>query len=101
MSSVEAGLVVLVPEAEALVKPFRDRYDPSAAAGMPAHITLLYPFKPPDEIDEATLDDLRRCFTRFAPSQFSLGSIRRFPAHLGTRPMSSSFRPAARSDREQ
>jgi 2'-5' RNA ligase len=82
MSSVEAGLVVLVPEAEALVKPFRDRYDPSAAAGMPAHITLLYPFKPPDEIDEATLDDLRRCFRRLPPIQFALGAIRRFPAEV-------------------
>ena len=51
MSSIESGLVVLVPQAEALVKPFRDRYDPSAATGVPAHITLLYPFKPPDEID--------------------------------------------------
>jgi 2'-5' RNA ligase len=82
MPSIEAGLVVLVPEAEALVKPFRDRYDPSAAAGMPAHITLLYPFKPPDEVDEATLDDLRRCLARFAPIQFSLGSIRRFPVRV-------------------
>jgi hypothetical protein len=35
----ESALVV--PEAEPLVKPFRDRYDPSAAAGVPAHITLL------------------------------------------------------------
>jgi hypothetical protein len=41
----ESALVV--PEAEPLVKPFRDRYDPSAAAGVPAHITLLYPFKQP------------------------------------------------------
>jgi 2'-5' RNA ligase len=79
MASIETALVVLVPEAETLVKPFRDQYDPSAAAGMPAHITLLYPFKPPDEVDEATLDDLRGCFARFAPIQFSLGSIRRFP----------------------
>src|SRR5215471_17626442 len=50
-----------------LVKPFRDRYDPSAAAGVPAHITLLYPFKHPDEVDHAALEDLRRLFHRFAP----------------------------------
>ena len=47
MSSSESALVVLVPEAEGVVKPFRDLHDPSAAAGMPAHITLLYPFKHP------------------------------------------------------
>ena len=55
MSSSESALVVLVPEAEAIAKPFRDQYDPSAAAGVPAHITLLYPFKAPDEIDDITL----------------------------------------------
>jgi 2'-5' RNA ligase len=82
MPLVEAALVVLVPEAEALVKPFRDRYDPSAGAGMPAHITLLYPFKPPDLIDEAVLDELRGCFAGFASIQFALGPIRRFPTEV-------------------
>ncbi len=79
MSPDESALVVLVPEAEPLVKAFRDRYDLSAAAGVPAHITLLYPFKPPDEIDSAVVENLRRCFQRFASFQFSLASIRRFP----------------------
>jgi 2'-5' RNA ligase len=76
---VESALTVLVPDAEPLVKPFRDRYDPSAAAGVPAHITLLYPFKHPDEIDQTVVDDLRRSFHRRAPFRFSLVSIRRFP----------------------
>ena len=76
------ALVVLVPEADDLVKPFRDRYDPAAANGMPAHITLLSPFKPLDEVDEIVLRDLRRCFRRFAPIWFSLGSIRRFPTEV-------------------
>jgi hypothetical protein len=56
------GNAALVPEAEPLVKPFRDRYDPSAAAGVPAHITLLYPFKHPDEADQTVLGDLNQCF---------------------------------------
>jgi 2'-5' RNA ligase superfamily len=77
-----SALVVLVPEADGLVKPFRDRYDPSAANGMPAHITLLSPFKPLDEVDEIVLRDLRQCFSRFAPIRFSLGSIRRFPTEV-------------------
>jgi len=79
---ITSVLLVLVPEADALVKSFRDRYDPSAAAGMPAHITLLYPFKSPDELDEAVLDDLRHCFESYAPIKFSLGSIRRFPVEV-------------------
>jgi hypothetical protein len=82
MPSIESAVVVLVPEAEALVKPFRNRYDPSAALGVPAHITLLYPFKPPDEIGSAVLDKLRHGFARFAPFRFALASIRRFPAEV-------------------
>jgi 2'-5' RNA ligase len=79
MSPIESALMVLVPEAEPVVKPFRDRYDPSAAAGVPAHVTLLYPFKHPDEVDQMVLDDLSRCFERYAPFGFSLSAIRRFP----------------------
>jgi 2'-5' RNA ligase len=76
---MESTLVILVPEAEGLVRSFRDRYDPAAKAGMPAHITLLYPFKPPDEIDGVVLDTLRDCFLGFPPFKFSLAAINRFP----------------------
>jgi len=54
MLPIESGLAVLAPAAELLVGPFRDKY--SGAAGMPTHITLLYPFKPPVEIDQIVLD---------------------------------------------
>ena len=79
MSPIESALMVLVPEAEPLVKPFRDRHDPSAPAGVPAHITLLYPFKHPDEVDHTVLENLNQCFHRRAPFRFSLKPIRRFP----------------------
>jgi hypothetical protein len=83
----------LVPEAESLVKPFRDKYDPSAAEGCPAHVTLLYPFKPPDEITEADLDNLKRCFARFPPFDFTLLTTRRFPNTLYFAPQpGESFR---------
>ena len=75
---MESTLAILVPEAEELVQPFRDRYDPSAKVGMPAHITLLYPFKTPDEIDVVVLDTLRHCFFRFPPFKFSLRAINHF-----------------------
>ena len=50
-TSYESALVVLVPEAEAIVGRLRQRYDPSAAVGMPAHITLNYPFLPGEPAD--------------------------------------------------
>jgi len=78
MLPIESGLAVLVPAAELLVGPFRDKYDPSGAAGMPTHITLLHPFKPPVEIDQIVFDKLRECFSRFQPIAFSLSALRRF-----------------------
>lgn len=47
MLQLEPGLAVLVPEAELLVRSFRSQYDPSATDEVSAHITVLYPFKPP------------------------------------------------------
>jgi 2'-5' RNA ligase len=73
-----SALVLLVREAEALVQPWRALHDPAAAAGMPAHITLLYPFLPPEAIDASVLDGLRQCFAAFAPFPFALAAIRRF-----------------------
>ena len=42
-----SAVVVEVPEAEPLVGAWRLRFDPVAALGMPAHVTLLYPFVAP------------------------------------------------------
>jgi len=82
VTPIESALVILVPEADAWLGALRDRYDPSAAAAVPAHITLLVPFKPPHEIDAAVVGSLRECFVAFAPFSFSLGTARRFPGVL-------------------
>lgn len=44
---MESALVLLVPQAEPVVAELRRDYDPVAVRGMPAHVTLLYPFLPP------------------------------------------------------
>jgi hypothetical protein len=77
-SSYESALVVLVPEAEALVGRLRQQYDPSAAVGMPAHITLNYPFLPGLPVDAATIDQLRALFSRFPPLRYALVEVRKF-----------------------
>ena len=82
MSSNKSALMVLVPQSEAVVRPFRDRYDPSAAEGVPAHITVLYPFKSPDKIDDATLCQLRDYFLCLEPIPFSLSTIGRLPTEV-------------------
>lgn len=53
MPSGPTALVVPIPAADPLVGPWRDRFDKHAAEGVPAHITLLSPFVPPEEVPQA------------------------------------------------
>jgi 2'-5' RNA ligase len=78
----ESALLVLAPEAEALVKDFRLRFDPAAAEGVPAHITLLYPFIAPAGLEAGVLGRLERLFGRFGPFDYALAEPRRFPGVL-------------------
>jgi 2'-5' RNA ligase len=52
------ALIVVVPEAEPFVGALRLAHDPSAALGVPAHITVLFPFAPPESIDEEAVGAL-------------------------------------------
>ncbi|WP_329417079.1 2'-5' RNA ligase family protein [Streptomyces sp. NBC_01268] len=49
----QTGLIVRIPEAEPAVRGWRERLDPSARAGVPAHVTVLFPF-----LDESRIDAL-------------------------------------------
>jgi 2'-5' RNA ligase len=80
--SNETGLIVPVPEVEGLVLPYRQLFDPSAPEGMPAHITLLYPFKPPEQIEQADREALRAVFASAAPFRLTFHETRRFPGVL-------------------
>ena len=42
----QTALVVAVPSAEPVVARLRASYDVAAAYGVPAHVTVLYPFLP-------------------------------------------------------
>jgi hypothetical protein len=68
----ETALIVPVPEAEAAVGELRAQHDWAAARGVPAHITILYPFAPPDEIDEAAIAEVLAPFGSF---EFELASL--------------------------
>ena len=72
------ALVVVVPEAEPLVGEWRERYD-NASLGIPAHVTLLFPFVPTDAADDALLDELRALFAARPSFWFSLPRVARFP----------------------
>ena len=83
----ESALVVLIPEAESLVKSFRDQYDPSASAGVPAHVTILYPFKPPDALTADVIATLQDLVSRLPSFNVSFQEFQGFPDVLYLAPM--------------
>ncbi|MFE4637217.1 2'-5' RNA ligase family protein [Streptomyces sp. NPDC056773] len=64
----QTGLVVRIPEAEPAVRGWRERFDPSARAGVPAHVTVLFPFLEESRIGppvHAALEDVLHCHQPF------------------------------------
>lgn len=51
----ESAVLIPVPEAERVVSGHRDRLDRAAAWGVPAHVTVFYPFVAPPTITAATI----------------------------------------------
>jgi hypothetical protein len=48
-------VIVAVPETEDVVGPHRAALDRAASGGVPAHVTVLYPFVPPSKIDDQVI----------------------------------------------
>jgi hypothetical protein len=82
----ESAFAVLVPESEAYVSELRARYDPSAALGAAAHITILYPFMPPEMISGEVLASVRAELSPRRSFSFTLRRIERFPGVLYLEP---------------
>jgi len=51
----EAAILVPIPEAEPVVGRYRAVLDQAAGRGVPAHVTVLYPFVPPEKITDAVI----------------------------------------------
>ncbi|HEV2953946.1 MAG TPA: 2'-5' RNA ligase family protein [Candidatus Dormibacteraeota bacterium] len=75
----ESAIILPVPEAEALVQPIRAEGDALTALGVPAHITILYPFAPPTQISQDDLVRLARLFFERTPFRFQLANVASFP----------------------
>lgn len=52
LDPTESAVVVRVPEADLVVAGHRARLDPAASWGVPAHVTVLYPFVAPVRLDD-------------------------------------------------
>ena len=75
---MESAILLCVPEAEPLVHEWRLMGDPSAAHGVPAHVTLLYPFLPVESLDDGVLEELRWFFGGIDAFRVRFSSVRRF-----------------------
>lgn len=78
--AVKSALVVLVPEAEPLVREFRSRFDLSGIAGLGAHVTVLFPFRSVAFLPPSDVEILKTLFASHAPFRFALRDIRTFPS---------------------
>lgn len=81
-SAPESALLVPVPAAEWAVDPWRQRLDRSARLGMPAHITVLYPFAPPATIGPSAIQRLDNLFQNVQPFEFTLSAIGWFDSRV-------------------
>jgi 2'-5' RNA ligase len=74
------GFIVPMPQAAAWVGDLRERFDASAALGVPPHVTLLFPFMAPEQIEASVLQDVRGALDGAPAFDFSLAGVARFAA---------------------
>jgi 2'-5' RNA ligase len=80
---VLTAILVAFPEAAPAVDPWRERtsLDPPST-GMPAHVTLLFPFIPAERVEDDVLSELRALFTATPAFAVSFRETRRWPGTL-------------------
>jgi hypothetical protein len=78
----ETALVAEIPEAEPLVGRWRSRLVSFAADGVPAHVTILYPFLDRERLDRTTLSRLATLIGSHAAFDVRFLECGRFPGVL-------------------
>lgn len=86
----DTALVFLVPEAESVVHSWRSAHDPSATEGMPAHMTVLYPFIAEGELNDHTLNEIATICGDWQSTAVGFMEFGRFPAVLWLKPDTTS-----------
>lgn len=79
-SVLRSALLVTVPEAGRSIEHWRERTcSDKPSIGIPAHVTLLFPFVPAHEIDDGLIAELSALFREFESFDFELREARRWP----------------------
>ncbi len=74
----ESAIVVRVPVPPA-VERLRRRWDRAARMGVPAHVTILYPFVAAADLDASVRGALARIAAGHRPFDVRFGQVGRFP----------------------
>ncbi|MCZ0991511.1 2'-5' RNA ligase family protein [Streptomyces diastatochromogenes] len=78
----QSGLIVRVPAAEPAVRAWRGRLDPSARVGVPAHVTVLFPFLDASRIDQGVCTAIGEVLDRHQSFEVRFERCGRFPGVL-------------------
>ncbi len=73
-SQIESGLIIPVPAFESFIRHHRTFNAAVSPEGVPAHLTLLYPFLPPEGCEEAH-GEVADFFAGVEPFEFELTEI--------------------------
>jgi 2'-5' RNA ligase len=77
----QTALVILVPEAEAVVGGWRERYDP-ASAEIPPHVTVFYPFFESQSVNEEVDRGLEEIFKAIPAFELTFAGLCGLPGVL-------------------
>lgn len=81
------AVIVPVPAAEPLVGPLRSELDPAARRGVPAHVTVLFPFVPIEDGVLAALGEVVRTVPAFTATFAEVGWFGEDVMWLAPRPV--------------
>ncbi len=82
MEPTQTALIVAVPEAEPAVGRFRSALDHAAGWGVPAHVTVLYPFLRPDQITDNVLIALGQVIEAVTRFEVAFTDVRWFEKNV-------------------
>lgn len=71
-------LLVPIPEAEEATARWWPSWDPPKARGIPAHVTILFPFVPARDVDEALCERLREAAAEVRACEVAFARVARF-----------------------
>ena len=75
----QTAVIVPVSAAEPIVGRWRTRFDPAAAAGVPAHVTIIYPFLSGQDIDDNVVCEVRRLVAHHRSFTVTFADCGQFP----------------------